>query len=287
MPKDSHNATPLQDDDDEIILNCSIYAKMDPEDAYKKLKTEHARLWKEHIRPGKLWLLRESRQEGCLSIDYLTPDEKTGSGRFALVRETPEQAAKWTLVNKPELLEKYASEKKIVFMNMETYYQQSNKSFCNALFSQLEEYGFLAESYLEPTRQEKSRNKQYASLSKLTFINHKLKTQSTDTTLPELSAMLDEVKSELKQKKEETCPISFSNLQEARELAIVPQGEIFEKQAVVTWLANNPSCPITRAPLNKEGLLISQAPDKTKRKLKEVEKLMEKQKKPKLEKPEF
>lgn len=273
------------DDEEVVILDCSIYAMMEPTIAYKKLQLEYERLRQEEIIPGVLWLLRESRQEGCLTVDYLDLNKKAGSMRFALIMEAPNQAAKWLKVNDEKVLKKYIDEDKLLFMNMHTYYEKSKKSFCNELFAQLEGYGFLAEGYLEPTRQEQSRNTQYSSISKLTFINHKLKTQSTDTVQPELSAMLEQVKIELEQKKEELCPISFNSLQDSSAIAIVPQGEKFEKQALLTWLANNPSCPITRAPLNNENLLVSNAPEKTKRKLKEVEELMVKREEAQTDEP--
>src|SRR5688572_9492694 len=119
------------------ITSSSIYAKMEPVVAQEKLSEILKMQYAQGHRPTQLWLLRESRVNGCLTLSSLEM-QKDGSyqyfdRRFALVRKS-EGTVTWTNVSDAADLKSVLEENKIVFMNMHTARKEENQKFCTLLF---------------------------------------------------------------------------------------------------------------------------------------------------------
>lgn len=252
-----------------INIPSSIYAKMEPIEAKKKLMAAlRAQYAESHSYPQQLWLLRESRVDGCLTLSYIVQQEdssyKDQHRRYALVK-TNEDTFAWVCVSDDATLHALQQEEKIIFMNMYTARKEENLSFCDLLFDTFKATGFLPEYYLDPSQQESSRNSVYINISRCTYIQNQLETEPSKEILEKLehtTRMLAE------QHEDQTCPITFEKPEGVAGISQTPH--LYHLQALENWVNGNGSDPMTRASITVDNILPTHAPQKMHTALEEV-----------------
>lgn len=256
-----------------INISSSIYAKMEPIEAQKKLMAAlRAQYADSHYCPKNLWLLRESRVDGCLTLSSVE-QQKNGryqnyDRRYALV-ETSKDVFRWINVSDDAILYALQQEQKIVFMNMHTARKAENIELCTLLFDSFKTKGFLAEDYLNPSRKESSRNSIYINISQCAYIQNQLdhlpETESSQEILERLertTRMLAE------QHEDQTCPITDEQPGEIAGISQTPH--LYNLKELTLWVAKSGSDPMTRAPITTDDILPTHAPQKMNMALEEL-----------------
>ncbi|MGE4349097.1 MAG: hypothetical protein AB7D28_04985 [Candidatus Berkiella sp.] len=257
-----------------INISSSIYAKMEPIKAEKKLKAALKAQYEESgYQPNQLWLLRESRVDGCLTLSSIERQEngsyKGFDRRYALV-ETSEGVFAWTNVSDEATLHALQQEQKIVFMNMHTARKVKNIELCTLLFDSFKAIGFLAEDYLDPSPQESSRNSIYIHVSQCNYIQNQLDhLPETESSSAEIIERLKRTTRELaKQHEDQICPISFEKPESVAAISQTPH--LYNRKELQRWVAESGSDPMTRAPITMQDILHTRAPEKMHVALEEV-----------------
>lgn len=257
-----------------IDISSSIYAKMEPIEAKNKLMAAVRVQYTESDSPSsKLWLLRESRVDGCLTLSSVEQQEngsyKSFDRRYALVK-TSEGVFAWTNVNDEAILHALQQEKKIVFMNMHTAHKVENIELCHLLFDSFKAIGFLAKDYLNPSPQESSRNSIYINVSQCNYIKNQLgHLPETESSSAEIIERLKRTTRELaKQYEEQICPISFEKPENIAAISQTPH--LYNRKELQRWVTESGSDPLTRTPITMKDILYTRAPEKMHVALEEV-----------------
>jgi len=199
----------------------------------------------------KSWLIRESRCDGCLSIDYYK-NNKFKSSRFALLFKEETNGYSW----EPVSLLSYEQIKKlnINFINLSN--AADKYLFVITLFDSLERRGFSIDSLLQPNEQQKTRNDEYEFISTMKYIEAKSKQSGEVEALESLEMQLRRVKQRYQAEVEgQECPITCEPIGLK---AITPNGHAYNKEALQAWVDKEGTDPMTREPINfKRDILVS------------------------------
>lgn len=256
------------------ITSSSIYAKMEPSVAQEKLTATLRVQYAQGFKPTQLWLLRESRINGCLTLSSLEMQKdgafKNFDRRFALV-QTNEGTVAWTNVSETAVLQELVKENKIVFMNMHTARKEENSKFCALLFDSFKEMGFLPEHYLNPSVQDSSRNSIYSSISHCAYMADQLDDFSVEEErFLEMLNKIEKAAQDLREQNEDQiCPITQEMPESVASILTTPH--LYEPNELRRWVAQRGSDPMSRAPVTTEDILLTHAPEKMRRALEKLE----------------
>lgn len=259
-------------------INSSIYAKMTPEVAHAKLLKQLHTIAASGTLPPRVWLLRESRVDGCLTVSelYRTKGNKYShrSTRCALIKQD-DGSVSWTIVNDEEALALLISEKKIHFMNKHVANKEDGAALCTALFDLFHANGYSPHDYMEPVDQERSRNSEYQHISCSAYINDKIEclTDSLDDYADTLELLADKI-AELKVQLEEdiTCPI---NAEIPEEAAFLTTPHVFDAKTLKDWIKEHGTNPMTMLPASEADILLTHLPQKAKEALERLDTQLE------------
>jgi flagellar biosynthesis/type III secretory pathway chaperone len=187
------------------------------------------------------WLLRESRYDGFLTVDYQKRGENK-SIRFAYVDK------KWEVVAEKEI-SKY--QEKMTTINL---IDDGIMDAVSQLFQLLAKNGFiLDESFLAPQKTEATVNVLYTGYETTTVAysqekNGKSLSDSQERMIEELEKTINEFN--------EDCPITLSPVREKRVVALARNEKVlFSENALNKWVGSEKTDPTTRSPISKREII--------------------------------
>lgn len=259
----------------------SIYAKMGLEQVQQKLESGvGARFRETHVFPQKLWLLRESRMEGCLTLSYLKLKEddspfRYGCGhmRYILLYEGEEM--KWKCISgfsEAAIKEQFVDTKRIVFMNMDSVKEEKYSEIYKSLLDIIGERQFSIDDYLTPSLQESSRNQHYICISSASRVRAELEQCDEEEQVETLIQTAEEVVSKLEEKAQTECPITRDSIGDGSAV-ILNTPHLYQAEAADQWIARAGSDPLTREWIQPNTVLrtnVCQNARKESERLKEV-----------------
>jgi len=262
-----------------------VFARMSPEKAHEKLYDYYTKNGTRNFCGNqRLWLMRESCQPGCLTIDTLHAiTKKKTSKRFALVREdvNGNQNLVWKETPLIEDVNLLKENKLFVFMSMtESSATEDKKLAFKQLLKMLEDEQYVFENNVSPsTRQEQARNNTYVVARQVEYIQERVKRTG------ELSNDSREILEANLRSAPPECPISLEPITEGI-AAITLQGQLYSPDALAMWLVQNGTDPLTRKPLElgSSQVLLTQGPKYGKEAREKAEELLktdDEKKKPK------
>jgi len=245
-----------------------IYVKMEPDLSFDILaKSAHSKLSSlKQNESFMVWLMRESRIPGCLTIDcikYKKADKKESilnkkiSLRFIYVK-TPEGNL-WKINNDRKKCLELQENDQAVYLYSLNIDNESHAHELASLVEKIQDRGFEIDSYVFPNRQQASRNEAYSGYSQSNYIVTKAKKSTSTAELEQLAAELEKLRTQIR--KDDTCSITQNPVWDSESFAIEPSGgHVFDCDAIEQWLQKNPTNPLTREVLYQRDLLITSAP---------------------------
>lgn len=256
-----------------------------------KIKLKNALKEKLSINPNfknNLYLLRESASlPGAITLDTLEYNHKenkyfyVNSHRFAYIqnlqdgfgagimglftdKHSPEY--NWCIIPDEER-QLHIDNQNYIFINKQQLSSNQNKiQFFDRLIQILEDMGVNFDNIVHPTRQESSRDLGYPDFGE--YYSYKLSKNrhASQSMVDRAQAALEKMEiNELP-----VCPITLSQISD--EGYITPQGQMYSS-AILTWIDEHQSDPLTRGPLTREQLLVTQAAlkfEEAKKRLKDI-----------------
>lgn len=250
-----------------------IYKKMEPRVSFQILhdETQLNNFMPELEENGSfvVWLMRESRVSGCLTIDsiryHLVEDKiyhKESSYRFILVQT--DLGKSWQIINNREKCLQLQERNQSIYLCGTNIDGESHADELTSLIEKIDSLGFDIDFYVIPSRQQATRNSAYSNYSQSEYLNAKAKKSTDRDELEAIAARLQALQSKIAEHMSgQECPISLNSIGEQESFAIAPSGHVFECSAIEEWLKRNPSNPLTREYLTKREMLISRAPLRT------------------------
>ncbi len=235
---------------DQVNQHAIIFKKMSPAASIKKLK-----------KAGEIWLLRESRQEGCLTVSYLLPNNKSNNLRFALINGA------WELANNDNVL-------KIKRANVSLFNENLMTDVEN-LLKEISQYGFvLGQANLRPNVVEATENELYSNYLILKNDNKIL--QNEQKLAPNARRRLKTIQKKInKFTVQEDGPISSEPFNELENVAIIPKNQNshawFQSDSLNQWVELRGNHPLTRENLQREDILTTDLIHRSAAKLKAIQ----------------
>ena len=260
----------------------SIYAKLTPSIAAQRLYDAV----KKHLNntgetPNCVWILRESSLSGCLTLSYFR-DNKCYHMRFGLIAEK-DGSMKWenlSNLSHNEIKDQYLDTKKLVFMNMSTSQKNKNQEICKILFEGLENEGFRASDYLNPSKQEQTRNSEYVNISITDYIDSKLN-DCDDNQLDDSDELLSragELILELQDQREsQKCPITLEHPGDTAAI-LLDTPHLYGSEVLKKWVEQKGTDPQSRREVSSNDILKTNIPERIQQAIELLEEKIERKK---------
>jgi hypothetical protein len=234
-----------------------------------------------------LFLIRESASlPGAITLDRLQYNHETntyalssiryayvqnlqdgfGAGIMGLFTENDTPEYNWCVIPNEER-QFQIDNQNYIFINKEQLCSNKNKEqFFESLIQTIQNIGITFDNIVRPTRQESTRDEHYFSFGEYFTFNVFKKMQAPQTMLERAQAALDKMES----KDLPVCPITFDEITD--EGYITPQGQMYSS-AIMSWIDEHHTDPLTREPLTREQLLVTKAAlkfEEAKQKLRDI-----------------
>lgn len=250
-------------------------------------KVLNENLYRNPIFRNELFLMRESASlPGAITLDRLKYDhlindyvhssvryayvqnlqDGFGAGIFDLFTDNDTPEYNWCIIPNDER-QLLIDNQNYIFINKEQLCSDKNKEqFFESLIQTMQNIGINFDNIVRPTRQERTRDQHYITFGEyFSFKLHK-NTQVPKTMLEQAEVALEKMES----KGFPICPITFDEISDVG--YITPQGQMYSS-AILSWIDEHHTDPLTRETLTREQLLLTKASlkfEEAKQKLKEI-----------------
>lgn len=232
-------------------MHSIIFKRMSPDVAIAKLH-----------RTGKSWLLRESRQPGCLTVDSISASGGSEHLRFALIK------GKWQVAHGVEALSL-----KRTSISLQSFTKGDE---LNSLLTVLAKRGFALDkrTMLNPTAKEKTSSSFYSMYKVLDSAYIAAKTERILDKDDEDSVSM--IRKEIDHfEEQETGPISFEELGDLDTVSVVGTNpkHWFKPGPLATWIKERGTHPMTREPATVGDIVTTDFIHRSIRKLAKIDEL--------------
>lgn len=254
---------------------CVIYTQQTPEQAKDVLLAARS------ARTGieeRLWLLRESRIPGFLTLSWLgAADPEATSIRCGIFEQPDKEFLARPLVDDEmkKISEGFPLSGGFVYANSRKARRDEKvRKAVAAFFVRLAEEGFSADMYVLPTRSQESRNQMYYLPSVVQELEHA--GDINDEAAQDLQRVIEQSEAFLAKE----CPLGFESLQNMEAVAILPSGHPCAVPPLREWIGSHATDPMTNEYLDRDELIVSEGPKKLREALAQASLLLASKSKP-------